>query len=132
MSTQTHTPGPWVAVPQSDGSAMIAHEFETGKQMNPKGLRLIAHVLARRNSLAEDEANARLIAAAPELYASLRATLALIRKAQDRLCSYLEPEGSDDLAELTNDLLGMFDGPEQRAIEKPARAAIAKAEGRTP
>ncbi len=66
-----HTAGPWTLVAQSDGSAMIAREFATGKQMNPKGLRLIAHVLARGNSLAEDEANARLIAAAPELLEAL-------------------------------------------------------------
>lgn len=64
-----HTPGPWVAVPQSDGSAMVAHECATGKQLNPKGLRLVAHVMARGKSLLEDEANARLIAAAPELLA---------------------------------------------------------------
>lgn len=58
-----HTPEPWIIVPQSDGSAMIALEFETDKQMNPKGLRLIAHVLARGNTLEQDEANARRIMA---------------------------------------------------------------------
>jgi len=60
---QQHTAEPWISVPQSDGSSMIAREYETGKQMNPKGLRLIAHVMARGNSLAEDEANARRIVA---------------------------------------------------------------------
>ena len=56
-----HTPTPWALVPQSDGSAMLAREYETGQQMNPKGLRLIAHVLARGNTLSEDEANAEFI-----------------------------------------------------------------------
>ncbi len=70
-SESGHTDGPWTAVPQSDGSAMIAHEYETGNQMRPKGLRLVCHVLTRGNSLKQDEANARLIAAAPELYALL-------------------------------------------------------------
>ena len=68
-----HTAEPWVIVPQSDGSAMIAREFETGKQMNPKGLRLIAHCLARGNTLPEDEANAHLIASAPELLEACKA-----------------------------------------------------------
>ncbi len=65
-----HTPTPWVAVPQSDGSAMIAHEYETGKQMNPKGLRLICHVMSRGNSLRQDEANAELIVRAVNASAS--------------------------------------------------------------
>ena len=50
---------------------MIAHPYETGNQIRPKGLRLIGHVLARGNSLTQDEANARLIAAAPDLLAAL-------------------------------------------------------------
>ena len=75
---QKWTTGPWVIVPQDDGSAMVAHEYDTGKQMNPKGLRLISHVLVRGNSLRQDEANARLIAAAPEMYEALRGMLKLI------------------------------------------------------
>lgn len=69
------TKGPWYVIPQSNGSAMIAREYETGKQLNPKGLRLIANSLARGDSLTEDEANARLIAAAPELLGALQAML---------------------------------------------------------
>lgn len=56
-----NTPLPWVLVPQGDGSSMLAREFETGKQMNPKGFRLIAHILVRGNSLPENEANAAFI-----------------------------------------------------------------------
>ena len=67
MSKQTHTytPGPWSRVPQTSGGDLIAREYATGKQMSPKGLRMIAFMMARGNSLEQDEANARLIAAAP-------------------------------------------------------------------
>lgn len=71
----THTPSPWILVPQNGAGPMIAHPFETGNQMNPTGLRLIAHMLQRRDSLTEDQANARLIAAAPELLAALKLVL---------------------------------------------------------
>jgi hypothetical protein len=73
----THTPGPWEIIPQHGAGPMIAHPFETGNQMNPRGLRLVCHVLARGNSLAQDDANARLITAAPDLLAALQ--LAVIR-----------------------------------------------------
>ena len=68
----------WSAVPQTDGSSMIAHEYPTGNQMRPKGLRLIAQVMARGNSLEQDTANAAFIAAAPDmaaLIAKLKAEL---------------------------------------------------------
>lgn len=67
-----HTPAPWTIIPQHQAGPMIAHEYETGNQMNPKGLRLICHVLQRKDSLATDVDNARLIAAAPKLLATLR------------------------------------------------------------
>jgi hypothetical protein len=73
MSAAKHTKGPWSQVPQTNGSTLIAHEFETGKQMNPKGLRLVCFTMARGNSLPENEANARLIAAAPDLLEALQA-----------------------------------------------------------
>lgn len=86
---------------------MIAHPFETGNQMNPTGLRLICHVLQRRDSLRMDQANAKLLAAAPDLYAALKSARGWI--GQDDSVS------DDPLAHLT-------------AID----AALAKAEGRTP
>ena len=60
----------------------------------------------------------------PALVEALDSTLALIRKAQERLCAHLVPEGSNDDHEALNDLLYMLDGPEQREIERKARAAI--------
>lgn len=59
-----------------------------------------------------------------KLAESLRDTLGLIRKAQERLCAHLHPDSSGDDRECLNDLLAMFDGPEQREIEKKANAAL--------
>lgn len=67
MTDTKHTPGPWKIVPQSNGESLIAREFETGNQMRPKGLRIVGFVMQRGDSLRADEANANLVAAAPEL-----------------------------------------------------------------
>lgn len=73
MTTEMkHTPGPWTAVPQYGTGPMIAHVIETGEQMKPTRMRLIAHSLERGNSLLEDQANARLIVAAPDLLEALK------------------------------------------------------------
>jgi hypothetical protein len=74
------------------------------------------------------DANARLIAAAPELYASAEETHAWVRRIQDVLTCYLVPDGYDS-DEALNRLLEMLDGPEQREIQGRALAAIAKARG---
>lgn len=66
-----HTPGPWSLLPQNGAGPMVVQEFVTGKQRTPIGYRLIAHMLQRGDSLKQDQANARLIAAAPELLEAL-------------------------------------------------------------
>lgn len=72
MSDIAHTEGPWEIVPQHGaGQVLIAHPFDTGKQMAPRGLRIIGFVMHRGNSLAEDDANARLIASAPDMKAEI-------------------------------------------------------------
>jgi hypothetical protein len=71
MNAPKFTPGPWVQVPQHGAGPMICHEYKTENQMNPTGLRLVCHILQRRDSLEQDEANAALINAAPELYEAL-------------------------------------------------------------
>jgi hypothetical protein len=73
--TAQHTPGPWSQIPQSTGGPIIAHKYETGNQLNPIGLRLVGLTMARKDSLKEDEANARLMAAAPDLLSALRMVL---------------------------------------------------------
>lgn len=106
-----HTPGPWEAVPQNGAGPMIAHRYETGNQMRPTGLRLIAHLLERRNSLAEDQANANLIAAAPDMLHALKAFVSDLRQQQKMADS--------DMAEIDRMLGGVLH-------------IIAKAEGRAP
>ena len=70
------TAGEWALIPQSNGAGpMLAHPYATGKQMNPTGLRLIAHMLQRGDSLAQDKANAGLIVALRNGYPLLRERL---------------------------------------------------------
>ena len=89
MTTKmTHTPGPWEC-PGTDGDEWaICHRDRTRKR------RTIAHVYY--------EANARLIAAAPDLLAALR--------------RYVQYE----------------DEKHPFSVRQAARTALAKAEGRTP
>ena len=121
-----HTPGPWsikrAKVP-TDGE----YDWAISAQFGGRPY-CIAETVGRCASdiRLPAEANARLVAAAPDLLAANEELLILVRRAQQRLCSYLCPEGSDDPQECMNDLLEMFDGPEQRRIEHLARAAIAK------
>lgn len=84
-----HTPGPWELLPQSDGSNMVALRRETGKQMNPYAFRLVCHVLARGDSIKQDDANAKLIAAAPDLLVACQRVLT--HDSVD-LCDCGEPE----------------------------------------
>lgn len=70
-----HTPTPWSIVPQTNGSSMIVRHYETGKQLCPKAMRIIAHVLARGNTLSEDEGNAAFILEACNSHAHLQEQL---------------------------------------------------------
>jgi hypothetical protein len=105
LAETMHTAGPWSRVPQTNGSDLIAHEFETGNQMTPKGLRLIAFTMKRGNSLKEDEANTALILAAPAML-----------KALEEIERCIHPSVGGALG----------------AIRKHALAAIAAAKGATP
>ena len=106
-----YTSGPWTKVPQNGSGPIIAHEFDTGKQMHPRGLRLICHVLARGSSADEDAANASLIAAAPDLLEAL--------KRLSRLYDGIYVNMSDDEMAMS------------REAWAEADAAIAKAEGQS-
>ena len=91
------TARPWQTIPQGNGSAMVCHEYETGQQMNPKGLRLIAHVLARRDTLKEDEANAALIVRAVNGLGEVEAMRARIVRLEAAL-TRIATAGYDDWA----------------------------------
>jgi len=67
MSTK-HTPGPWKLMPRSQDKIDVIHE--NGAIIGHSSL-VLARVTARQGWLAEQTANARLIAAAPELLEAL-------------------------------------------------------------
>jgi hypothetical protein len=76
MSTQTkvgHTPGPWVWEPETGGAQDVLAPNE------PKGHKLVAVVWGNTNI----PANARLIAAAPDMLEALRSALSLIEAISD-------------------------------------------------
>lgn len=106
-----HTPGPWrpnFHHTHRDGGRTYAM-VDDGKSIVP-----LAAVTLGVEGCSEDEgrANARLIAAAPDMLAALRATVA----------------GDDaSLAEL--DKLGVPRNPENSRLTELCRAAIRKAEG---
>jgi hypothetical protein len=104
MKPGAHTPGPWML--HSEGSMRACD----GRHQSHEGCRTLAEAEIVGIPRSEAEANARLIAAAPELLAALHQAVAIIRvfvDVDDTRWSHLR-----DAAEL-------------QAIE----AAIAKAEG---
>jgi hypothetical protein len=109
-----HTPGPWELVPESDdheGSLFVVSEYEV------KNGCASAHWIAECD-LQEDEgqnrANARLIAAAPDLLEAATEMLTELRRLRDS-----SPAEWDELVDVG--LCNAWDG---------IKAAIAKAEGK--
>jgi hypothetical protein len=102
MNKSNHTPGPWIRVDQHPVSYTAVIVAPSGEICSLVG----GYVHAR---LAEREANARLIAAAPELLEALEAILELEGEAVD--CN----------------LYGT--GETERQVFNQARAAISKARG---
>lgn len=106
MSEIKHTPGPWVAS-ETDDFGDITISTEAG------GLAIAAVVngafMAMGGKEAEQEANARLIAAAPDLLQSLKSLLAFVRDHSEN-----------------GEVIPPYTIEHERAI-----AAIAKAEGRS-
>lgn len=116
MSETKHTPGPWEVALHNDGrdEGYIRTGARYDGAMHPPA---VARVCKRGiGRFAEVQANARLIAAAPELLVALRATLPLLVQLGDHIGN------------------GPVTGPGSLGIRcdviEAARAAIAKAEGR--
>ena len=99
MSEQKHTPGPWTAVPTPFGPIYIFDERD----------RDVVTVYGGGVESKSKKANARLIAAAPELMDVLKAMV-------DEIVDYMTLNNLGD--------------PEQKHNIKWARSIIAKAEGR--
>ena len=106
MNEAKHTPGPWYLeeVGYSSSSYYIRGSFDSGAR-HTIGKGAVAHI--PRSTVNPMEANARLIAAAPELLEALK-----------------------EVTEILDEVLGFGTEPSHGNIAAKARAAIAKATGR--
>lgn len=89
MTKTAHTPGPWEAEPMEDGCSVAyrindAHGYEIG-------------VTSGRDGESEEAANARLIAAAPDMLAALKECLPLFD-----MVTALDDHGSNVLGQAEN------------------------------
>ncbi len=110
MTERKHTPGPWKAYDAAAYGTHIKHGSMTGQ--------CIAAVhLYQGLSVETYAANARLIAAAPELLEALHSAYAFINR------EYHDPEAAVE---------GEYVTREARPIWAKICAAIAKAKGETP
>ena len=122
-----HTPGPWQAKPE-----MLSRDFHIAGRSPTvvKGDNEIASVARPPRSGAgrseEAEANAHLIAAAPELY---REAIQVVEWL-DRLAARADENAKDTRFQSLADA-NAADAKNYRASAKGLRAAIAKAEGRS-
>ena len=100
MTNTTHTPGPWAF-------KMTGWQTNPAAVYSPRRPGAVACIPARTSvPLDEQSANARLIAAAPELLAALESAQAWIARA------------------------GYTDRDKWQSVQEQARAAIAKAKGK--
>jgi hypothetical protein len=106
-----HTPGPWVALTSEDHGTVASFPVRAGKKAIAAVWCRFGGYRVNWESLRGGRANARLIAAAPDLIAALR-------NLADEICA--DEEHSDGTGE--------GDCPICNAI-RVARAAIIKAEG---
>jgi len=103
MSAVTHTPGPWVAA--SHPSSIVGWPIvaQTGRLIcnlatPPKDINRVGKALAEYEAfIAECGANARLIAAAPDMLAALSAMVAVARKQSPKWSKSVEPDGDSPL-----------------------------------
>lgn len=83
-----HTPSPWVAAPQTDGSAVVVHRCDVGG--SALKTRLICHVHVNKESPSEGKANIALITEAPTLLWALKSILRDLPRRRDWLDPDLE------------------------------------------
>ena len=119
-----HTPGPWQVMDFGRNDVRIAAPSDP---VEP-GCYVAQMFDWAHNFRDEQNANANLISAAPELLDAGSAQTAIIRSAQEILTRYLVPDGIDS-ARAISELFGLLDGPSQRAAQAKWDAAITKAEG---
>jgi hypothetical protein len=102
-----HTPGPWVIYPETNGTEICAVDMTPGLP-----IRQLVATAQGTNWIA----NARLIAAAPELLGALKVALGALKTAS---------------RQLTEDHKAVLKGAWGGSAIEAAEAAIAKAEGRS-
>ncbi|EPM0008984.1 hypothetical protein N1H70_000057 [Pseudomonas aeruginosa] len=103
-----HTPGPWEIERYSDGLIQIVGNIHAVSEHEEHVTTVVEEVTRG------DEANARLIAAAPDLLVSLENLMAVYSQPEDRICC----NGVD---------CGCMGATTYQQAEHYARAAIAKA-----
>lgn len=109
MSKEKHTPGPWKVAKRQ--------RYTIDVVVPAVSKNTIGYTIAQVSTAGEGEANARLIAAAPDLLAALEAAIVPLIRLGDFI-------GNNDAGGASG--LGPFD---RCAIIRQARAAIAKATG---
>lgn len=133
MSEQAkHTPGPWEI---TKGETLPIHVgVKDGRWKHVPGTLLAevgGNLSVGTGDFQEDLANARLIAAAPDMAEAADAYDNLIKRAQEILTLHLTPDG-DDADSACSALLDLLDGPPWREANAKFRAARAKAIGTAP
>jgi hypothetical protein len=116
-----HTPGPWIVEPHSDEDELLYVAAGLTRANGIITATWIAECDLQSGDLEENAANARLIAAAPEL-------LAALKRAVDTIHAWHDMPGGGTLSEadkVTAWRIYSTHAPEMQAINR----AIAKAEG---
>lgn len=93
-----HTPGPWTAVPQNDGSAVIVHRYDIGG--NALRTRLICHVTVNDAFKKEAQENIRLISECPQLLWALKRIMQDLPRRRDWLDPEVEQIAKETLAKI--------------------------------
>jgi hypothetical protein len=125
--TTKHTPAPWrISKSPSTGEYTISHGKPDGK-----GYFVIIAGICRcydsdiDENLSIEEANAKLISAAPDFLVGGTQLNEIIKKAQAILCRYLIPDGLYE-DEALEQLVELFDCHEQHEAQENWNAAVAK------
>lgn len=121
-----HTPGPWEVQANRTSIYRPAMPEDEG---HDEIIRLVALVYSSvpDRDYSNLDANAHLIAAAPDLLEALKEINGIVENAQQIVGATLPSDGMSEKDAIT-ELLLLLDGPDQRRIQGASRAAIAKAE----
>lgn len=135
MSEFKHTPGPW-SDDRSDPEIGYITQPDDNHIRSPHRHWSVAKVYSTKGAsdpsgdVSEEEsyANARLIAAAPEMVERGEAMDALLKQLQGHLIDFLRPDGID--ADVFADRVAcLLDGPKQREAQDGWQALLSKIKG---